>query len=253
MVRGSSPHRAAAGEAAHSRRGRGHGLNSESGGGAWPPRLLSLFGPQPWTRPAGLPLEPPTEQDANALDTRSRSCTMALYGEHRSTGGSGMADQQRDIPNFARQPQHALLFPLDAGGASARKLLDDLDVGNAHVDMWLAVGWLAYDPRAKNELTEAEEAELRFVSAVACSGLTHDAVCQMLSRLMRPYAYSVWDVVWDFREPTWRHIPSEVEAALLDRAPEVTDAYIQRLAQEGDKEALEELRDTIDGTLRPDA
>ena len=159
-----------------------------------------------------------------------------------------MGDPDYTIPNLARgRAQQRLLFPADGD-----ELLRELAVPGNLVEMWIAAGWLSYDPRGKRPLTEAEEAELRFVSSVLRSGMSYGALCEAFAKLDKPYAYNVGNVVWDFGERRWRDIPSEVRARLAALTEDDIHAYIDQLVREGDVGTLASLLERLQDEMGRD-
>ncbi len=152
------------------------------------------------------------------------------------------------IPNLARWPRQGRLFnPL------ASELTRDLGIGAAEVAAWMQAGLLSYDPRSRERLSEVEEAELTFVTAIARSGLSYEALRRALAQLERPYAYWPSDVLWDFGQGKWRYVPGEigsavadaVEEALAAQSEEQTEGHISRLVEEGDLDSLRALLDRV--------
>ena len=90
------------------------------------------------------------------------------------------------IPNLAKRDATQLsLFP-----SHSAEILKELGVSTKHMEMWMAAGWLSYNPLAKASLTEAEEAELRFVAGVVSSGLSYESLAghrKKTSRIHPPF------------------------------------------------------------------
>ena len=159
-----------------------------------------------------------------------------------------MAEPSKRIPNLARGRQGRLFDPL------ATEVLGELGIESAEIEAWMQAGLLSYDPRTCEKVNEAEEAELTFVAAVARSGLSYRAMCHALSQLEKPYAYWPSDVVWDFGQGNWRYIQGEIQDALEQLLPKLTEeefiGYIERLTEDGDLEGLQALMGIVRRAIR---
>jgi hypothetical protein len=136
---------------------------------------------------------------------------------------------QEDSPQLARvAASQQLLFP-----ANPRAVCDELGLN------WWAVlklhedGWLSFAPEATQQLDEAQEAELRFVGSLVIAGCDNDMLGVLLSGLVKPYAYDVRRLFFDWSARHWRLLPdfhSDAEAAFAD--------WVEVLVQRGDVGSL---------------
>ena len=165
------------------------------------------------------------------------------------TEGRRVDERVYTIPNLAKRDATQLsLFP-----SHAAETLKELGVSMKHVEMWMAAGWLSYNPLVEGSLTDAKEAELRFVAGIASSGLSYESLCDALAMLEKPYAYDVHNVVWEFGRRRWRYIPAEAERLIEDRLDELTEedieGYISKRLEDGDTCALESLLESLQCAL----
>jgi hypothetical protein len=80
-------------------------------------------------------------------------------------------------------------------------------------------GWLSFSPENTPELDEAQEAELRFVSALVNCGCDRNMLKLMLADLSKPYAYDLNRLFYDWSARRWRLLPdphAHPEAAFTD-------------------------------------
>jgi len=150
-----------------------------------------------------------------------------------------MGETTRPIPNLSRPLQRRLFDP------PATELMGELCIESAEVEAWTQTGLLSYDPRTREKLNEAEEAELTFAAAIGRSGLSYEAMCRALSQLEKPYAYWPSEVLWDFGQGKWRYVPGEIEGAVADAVEEALEGHISRLVEEGDLEGLQGLLNDV--------
>lgn len=123
---------------------------------------------------------------------------------------------------------------------------------------WLAAsylynrGWLSFDPEVQRELSEPEEAELRFVGSLVACGFDESQPASFLEGLRKPYRYRVELMYFDFLGERWRRLPSPCTAGLdeireaIDTLREEGEVDDLRSLQEEIAEALEELQSMKD-------
>jgi hypothetical protein len=138
-------------------------------------------------------------------------------------------DLHEDNPQLARvTAAQQLLFP-----ATPRAVCDELGL-----NWWAALklyedGWLSFPPENTAHLDEAQEAELRFVGALALAGCDRTLLAALLADLPKPYAYDLKRVYFDWTARRWRLLPdphAHPEAAFTD--------WLERLVQTRDVASL---------------
>lgn len=94
------------------------------------------------------------------------------------------------------------------GELLARCRLDQGAVRQLYYD-----GHLSFEPSLERRLQPAQQAELEFVGHLArMAGARH--VGPYLADLARPYAFDMWQLVYDFAREDWVHLgPGEDEEA----------------------------------------
>ena len=98
-------------------------------------------------------------------------------------------------------------------------------------------GLLSFDPSEKEELNNFEYFELDFVSSLLNSGLTLTSVEFLLSKLEKPYCYSINELFFDFKNKEWKMFPVFIE-------PEVEE-LIENIIEDEDLERLGEIKNRI--------
>ncbi len=63
---------------------------------------------------------------------------------------------------------------------------------------WYANGWLSYDVSQKPVIDPPLEAELRFITSVARSGLPDSLIHEMLKPLSKPYRFDPEAIAYSF-------------------------------------------------------
>lgn len=132
---------------------------------------------------------------------------------------------QDDHPRLARVVAgQQLLFP-----ANPRGLCGEIGLAWDAAVQLHEEGWLSFCPETTRFLDESQEAELRFVGALAVSGCDYRMLGSLLGGLTRPFAYDVRRLYFDWMERRWRLLPDlqvYPEAAFTD--------WLETLVQKGD-------------------
>lgn len=120
-----------------------------------------------------------------------------------------------DNPQMARvAAAQQLLFP-----SSPRSVCDEIGLSWQAALRLHEEGWLSFPVEHTAELDEAQEAELRFVSALVMAGCDRNMLGVLLAGLPRPYAYAIDRLYFDWTTRRWRLLPDarlHPEAAFTD-------------------------------------
>jgi hypothetical protein len=126
------------------------------------------------------------------------------------------------------EPVQQVLFT-----ASPRVVCDEMGL-----NWWAALklyedGWLSFSPEQTSRLDDSQEAELRFVGALALAGCDRRMLASMLSSLPKPYAYHGSRLYFDWTRRHWRVLPDP------KAHPESTFAeWLENLVHQGDVDSL---------------
>ena len=143
--------------------------------------------------------------EANEFQARQNLARPALLFQLR--------DDNPQIARVAAAPQQ-LLFP-----ASPRSVCDEIGLNWQAALRLQEEGWLSFPVESTPQLDEAQEAELRFVGALALAGCDRNVLALLLGGLPRPYAYELKRVYFDWSSRHWRLLPdpgAHPEAAFTD-------------------------------------
>lgn len=156
-------------------------------------------------------------------------------------------------PDEALRPRHAvaidqgMLFPvaLETFEVQAGVSADEMA-------RWHKRGWLSFAPAERAQLDDREWHEVRFVAAVARSGLSDAWIDRLLAKLPKPYCYDPGATLFCFATDSWVQLPKQPES--LSEEPEFDvseelDGYLNGLAADGDWSSLRAIRDDIDSLL----
>lgn len=94
-------------------------------------------------------------------------------------------------------------------------------------------GWLSFAPEKTAGLDESQEAELRFVGALAAAGCDRNLLQVLLKDLPRPYAYDLKRLFFDWQTRRWKMLPeseTDREAAFSE--------WVELLLQQRDFQTL---------------
>jgi hypothetical protein len=131
-------------------------------------------------------------------------------------------------PEVTARPVQQVLFT-----ASPRVVCDEMGL-----NWWAALklyedGWLSFSPEQTSRLDESQEAELRFVGALALAGCDRRMLASMLSSLPKPYAYHGSRLYFDWARRHWRVLPDP------KAHPEASFAeWLETLVHTGDADSL---------------
>jgi len=118
-------------------------------------------------------------------------------------------------------------------------LLDRLTISLANATLLFENNFISFDPTTKKELNEFEYHELLFCGSLFTSGLSLDSIKTLLSKLDKPYSYSIANNYFNFLTKVWQ--PQE--------APPDVDELIEELVRDEDTEKLKELKERIEEYL----
>ena len=125
---------------------------------------------------------------------------------------------------------------------SVDELLARLRVSRDDARRWNSLGWLSFDVDDQTELEPPLEWELEFIRSLARSGLNDAQVNELLETLEKPYRYRPEAIAYHF-EYGWVSPPPESEP--FDVVEGTLDEWLESLAEEGETNKLESLRDRI--------
>lgn len=132
---------------------------------------------------------------------------------------------QDDNPQTARvSAAQQLLLP-----ATPRAICEEIGL-----NFWAALklseeGWLSFSPETTLHIDEAQEAELRFIGSLVTTGCDRNMLARLLAGLLKPYAYDLKRLYYDWDARRWRVLPdpqAHPEAAFTD--------WLEKLVQAGD-------------------
>ena len=129
------------------------------------------------------------------------------------------------------------------------EVLAGLRVSHDEATRWFHSGWLSFSVSEVSELEFPLEAELRFVSSVARSGLSDAFTEELLRQLKKPYRYDPDAIAYSFSHG-WVSPPQSPD--LLEVVDENVDEWLESLAEDGETIRLEALHERI-GELLEDA
>ena len=144
-----------------------------------------------------------------------------------------------DIENARMRQVQLNLFPI-----IPRKVCESIGLN------WLSAielynkGLLSFDPCIKEELNELEETELIFLGSLVVGGCDQNMLESLLSKLKKPYQYSINEIYYSWFSQEWKFLPRETE---FDN--QIFEEWIDELESEKDIEQLQELQDLIKSAL----
>ncbi|MBN2561150.1 MAG: hypothetical protein JXQ75_09490 [Phycisphaerae bacterium] len=153
------------------------------------------------------------------------------------------------MPSWTRdelRPRHSsylhkrTLFPV-----TLEKFEVETQVSADEMRRWHQAGWLSFDPTDLTQIDWGEDAEVRFIRALARSGLGDKWINDLLATLEKPYCYDPATTFYSFTNRIWITLPVKPEFSF--------DEEIAALAESEDWESLQEIRDRIDELLPDDS
>jgi len=82
--------------------------------------------------------------------------------------------------------------------------------------VWHKSGYLSFDPNKKNEFTEAEFQEFRFIATLFKSGLALSSIDKILEGLKKPYSYDISRIYFNWIKREWEYLPDKPEANVFE-------------------------------------
>lgn len=102
---------------------------------------------------------------------------------------------------------------------------------------------LSFDPATVPELTPAQEAELRFLGGLVVAGCDESLMRHLLADLVKPYAYRLDRLYYDWEARAWQICPTAPERETQ------FEAWVEQLVDAGQMSMLESLRATLDRSI----
>lgn len=103
--------------------------------------------------------------------------------------------------------------------------LNDLPPGYkitpASLTVWYKSGYLSFDPNKKNEFSEAEFQEFRFIATLFVSGISLISIDKILENLKKPYAYDISKIYFNWIKRDWQYLPDKPEINLFESVDEL--------------------------------
>lgn len=82
--------------------------------------------------------------------------------------------------------------------------------------VWYKSGYLSFDPNKKNEFSEAEFQEFRFIATLFKSGLALSSIDKILEGLKKPYAYDISRIYFNWIKREWEYLPDKPEVNIFE-------------------------------------
>ncbi len=127
---------------------------------------------------------------------------------------------------------------------SPQQVCDELGLNWIAAMRLFESGWLSFNPAKVVEMGEGQEAEFRFLGALAAAGCDDRMLAILLKTLQKPYRYNLGRIYYDMHRRAWVQLPR-----LSDRRENMLQKWIEELAEEQDKAALLAIRSAIDKEL----
>ena len=138
---------------------------------------------------------------------------------------------------YAHQPT---LFPMPL-----ERFETESQVSADEMRRWHQAGWLSFDPANMTQVDWGEDTEVRFIRALARSGMNDEWITIVLAPLSRPFCYEPATTFFSFATRSWISLPTKPDSSIEDKITALADAE--------DWESLRDIRDMIDGYLPEDA
>jgi hypothetical protein len=84
------------------------------------------------------------------------------------------------------------------------------------LSIWYKSGYLSFDPAKKNEFTEIEFQEFRFIATLFKSGISLISIEKLLEKLQKPYAYDVTKIYFNWVKREWEYLPDKPEINIFE-------------------------------------
>lgn len=126
---------------------------------------------------------------------------------------------------------------------SPRQLCDDIKLN------WLAAmrlfesGWLSFDPAATPTMNPAQKAELGFLGGLVVGGCEESMLGHLLAGLVKPYAYRLDRVYYDWESQCWQLSSDTLESKAQ------FEGWVEQLVDSGQLSTLESLRSILDRSI----
>jgi hypothetical protein len=89
------------------------------------------------------------------------------------------------------------------------------------LSIWYKSGYLSFDPAKKNEFTEIEFQEFRFIATLFKSGISLISIDKLLEKLKKPYAYDVTRIYFNWLKREWEYLPDKPEVNVFEGVDEL--------------------------------
>lgn len=157
---------------------------------------------------------------------------------HDSRGGTEGLPHWFTKPGPASDEQRTL-FPEEPS-----VVLATLDVSEDELARWHARHWVSFGPERTERLEPWDVHEIQFVRDVVRSGLSDADIARLFGELPRPMNFDPTAVAYSFTLG-WVAAKTERTPEPSEVVDEHLDAWLEELAEAGDKARLLELRDRI--------
>lgn len=106
---------------------------------------------------------------------------------------------------------------------------------------------LSFDPASTPQLDEAQESELTFLGSLVTAGCDPQFLKHLLEGLQKPYCYRIGRIYFDWSVRQWKTLPQREPS---QKGEEVFFAWLEKLKDEKDLEALKSLASDINDAIR---
>lgn len=107
--------------------------------------------------------------------------------------------------------------------------------------LWHQTGYLSFDPASRQEFSETEFQEFRFITTLFKSGLPLIFLDKLLAKLKKPYSFDISQIFYNWEKQEWENLNSFT--------PKNAIRLIQNLIENNEIEELKELQEKIAGFL----
>lgn len=132
--------------------------------------------------------------------------------------------------------------------------IDEGGCNSFQIDLLAKEGLLSFTTEDRDDFEKYEIRELKFLKSLYFdSGLPTSIVKTMLIKLEKPYAYSFYDIYWDYESRAWKNLPQDNDSFVMDNLKEIISenfySYLDNIETEDSKNLIE-MRDQINKKLK---
>lgn len=157
-----------------------------------------------------------------------------------------MEAENKILPPWFKRPEPEVQYQLNIFAPKLNEVAVEHKVSIDEMKRWYDKGWLSFNPDEKEELSDLDIFEIKFIRDVVRSGLSDAFVEKLFSQLPKPYSYDPNRIAYSFKLGWVEYTESYEEIDYAEVIEEHIEEWLNEISVDGDEEAIMDVLTAIE-------